>query len=549
MGKPRNLSLAIAAALSMSAITGCSSIGSSRIKAIPDQASASSPTIVHEKVAYLSATRSRAPQTSYAPPQQQAATHNHPAYQQSNGDVDLLYAAQVLLNQPAARPQTRTVARPQTISYPAPQAARKVYRAPKKAQPQTYRVASNQSILDDPAYRQVLLQLAGMAPDPVQQAYQAPAPKQVQRPTPARAAPSKNQPQVASSNMFDVPGEDMWDHVKNGYGMGNHGNRRVVQHFARVYGQKPERLQRIANRATGYLHIVVTELKRRGMPTELALLPFVESAYVNTAFSHAGAAGMWQFIPSTGRMYGLKQNKGFDGRMDTLESTRAALDYLQKLHRQFNGDWFLALAAYNAGEGRVSRAIKYNRARGRKTDYWSIKLPRETREYVPRLLAYKEIIARPASYGFRLNKTPNMPKLVEIHVNKPVNLRKAAMHAGLQADTLTDLNPNFLKGVTTPRVSKRILLPRNQAGRLAHVIHQLPAERPVSISRTRVAKASKKRTKRYSKKRSKARTYRVKRGETIYKIAMRHGMTVNKLKRLNGLRSSRINAGARLKVI
>lgn len=549
MGKPRNLSLAIAAALSMSAITGCSSIGSSRIKAIPDQASASSPTIVHEKVAYLSATRSRAPQVRNAP-QQQAATHNHPAYQQSNGDVDLLYAAQVLLNQPVARPQTRAAApRPKTISYPAPQATRKVYRAPEKTQPQTYKVASNTSILDDPAYRQVLLQLAGMAPDPVQQTYQAPTAKQVQRPTPARAAPAQNKAPVTTANMYDVPGEDMWDHVKNGYGMGNHGHRHVVQHFARVYGQKPDRLQRIANRATDYLHIVVTELKRRGMPTELALLPFVESAYVNTAFSHAGAAGMWQFIPSTGRMYGLKQNKGFDGRMDTLESTRAALDYLQKLHRQFDGDWFLALAAYNAGEGRVSRAIKYNRARGRKTDYWSIKLPRETREYVPRLLAYKEIIARPAAYGFRLNKTPNMPKLVEIHVDKPVNLRKAAVHAGLEADTLTDLNPNFLKGVTTPRVSKRILLPRSQAGRLAHVIHQLPAERPVSISRTKVAKASKKLTKRYSKERSKVRTYRVKRGETIYKIAMRHGMTVSKLKRLNGLRSSRIKAGARLKVI
>jgi membrane-bound lytic murein transglycosylase D len=334
--------------------------------------------------------------------------------------------------------------------------------------------------------------------------------------------------------------------------MGNHGYRRQVQKFVRDYGRKPARLQRIANRATDYLHIVVNELKRRRMPTELALLPFVESAYVNTAYSHAGAAGMWQFIPSTGRIYGLKQNRGFDGRMDALESTRAALDYLQKLHRQFKGDWFLALAAYNAGEGRVGRAIKYNRARGRKTDYWNLKLPRETREYVPRLLAYKEILANPNAFGFHLPVTPNTPKLVEIHVNKPVNLVKAARAAGLASDTLTSLNPNFLKGVTTPRVSKRILLPRNVAQRLANVIHQLPPERAVSIRGTTIKQRSKKRYKKRYASKSKRRgykTHKVRRGDTLYRIAMRHGTTVNKLKRLNGIRSSRIKTGARLRLL
>jgi len=331
---------------------------------------------------------------------------------------------------------------------------------------------------------------------------------------------------------------------------------RKVQRFVRSYGRKPQRLQRIANRATDYLHIVVNELKRRRMPTELALLPFVESAYVNTAYSHAGAAGMWQFIPSTGKLYGLKQNRGFDGRMDALESTRAALDYLQKLHRQFKGDWFLALAAYNAGEGRVGRAIRYNRARGRKTDYWSLKLPRETREYVPRLLAYKEIIANPRAFGFRLPVTPNAPKLVEMYVNKPVNLTKAARFAGFAPDTLTSLNPNFLKGVTTPRVSKRILLPRQGAERLASIITQLPPERAVSISgktrkqriRKRYRSSSKKR--RYSKsKRRGYKTHRVKRGETLYRIALRHGTTVSKLKRLNGIRSNRIKTGSRLRLL
>jgi len=555
MGQSRNLSLAIAAALSMSVITGCSSLGHERVKTIPTQAAASSPYIVKEEVAFLSATRSRlhSNQTTH-----RAQALNFPGEYQSD---DLYRAAQdVLSKNPEAniryndRPTSVYVRPASTIRGSASrpiqrQAVQKTYQPAAKTQPQVYRISNQDSVLDNPLYEKILMELAGLIPKTsrpqMQQAQRAPSAL-----IPASAATRSNYRQPVPN----VPHEDMWNHVRAGYQMGNHGYRHQVQRFVREYGRKPARLQRIANRATDYLHIVVNELKRRRMPTELALLPFVESAYVNTAYSHAGAAGMWQFIPSTGRLYGLKQNRGFDGRMDALESTRAALDYLQKLHRQFKGDWFLALAAYNAGEGRVGRAVRYNRARGRKADYWNIKLPRETREYVPRLLAYKEILSNPNAFGFRLPVTPNAPKLVEIHVNKPVNLVKAARFAGLASDTLTSLNPNFLKGITTPRVSKRILLPRNVAGRLANVIHQLPPERPVSIKgktrKQRFKKRVRSSKRRYSKKsRSGYRTHKVKRGETLYRIAMRHGTTVNKLKRLNGIRSNRINTGSRLRLL
>ncbi|RVU82780.1 LysM peptidoglycan-binding domain-containing protein [Leucothrix sargassi] len=567
MAQSTRLSLAIAAALSMSALTGCSSISTKNAQAIPTQASASSPTIVTEKVAFLSGTRTRHNSQVRYPSYpinngQTRQVYVQPAAAQSyDDDSDLVYAAQLLLGNSVApsraAPQHRV----------APRRIEKHYQPARQTAPQTYKVSQRartyDPILDNPAYRQELLEMAGLAPKraTAQRAVQRPQPVArvqhavaTQRPVVQRVsntAPRFVPAQAVRTNVGQsrtpyAPQEDMWNQIRAGYHMGNNGWRKQVQHFARVYGKKPERLQRIANRSTDYLHIVVTELKRRGMPTELALLPFVESAYVNTAHSHAGASGMWQFIPSTGRIYGLKQNSGFDGRMDALESTRAALDYLQKLHRQFKGDWFLALAAYNAGEGRVSRAIKYNRARGRKTDYWNLRLPRETREYVPRLLAYKEIIQRPEAYGFRLPRTPNVPKLAEIHVNKPVNLRKAAIHAGLAPDTLTALNPNFLKGVTTPRISKRILLPISQAGRLAHVINWLPAEKPVSTRSTK-----KRVTKRYTKKRAQPRykTHRVKRGETLYRIALKHGLTVNKLKRINGMRSNTIRTGSRLKLI
>lgn len=557
MGQSRRLSLAIAAALSMSAITGCSSLNTKNAKAIPTQVSASSPTIVSEKVAFLSSTRSRQhsqirypayPVNNASAQSQRVVSTYNKATTQTNDDSDLVYAAQLLLGHSGAQ-NTRQSA-PQHIV--APRRIEKHYQPARNTAPQVYKVSararSYDSILDNPAYRQELLEMAGLAPP---RQVQRPQPVAVQRVatqqvrfTPAQAVRKNKQ----KSHVPYAPHEDMWNHIRAGYHMGDNSWRKQVQHFARVYGKNPARLQRIANRSTDYLQIVVNELKRRGMPTELALLPFVESAYVNTAYSHAGAAGMWQFIPSTGRLYGLKQNSGFDGRMDALESTRAALDYLQKLHRQFKGDWFLALAAYNAGEGRVSRAIKYNRARGRKTDYWNIRLPRETREYVPRLLAYKEIIARPQAYGFRLPRTPNIPKLVELHVNKPVNLRKAAIHAGLAADTLTSLNPNFLKGITTPSVSPRILLPTHQAGRLAHVIQQLPPEKAVSIRSTKKSRYKKRYVKKKSTK-SRYKTHRVKRGETLYRIAMKHGLTVSKLKRINGMRSNNIRAGARLKLI
>ncbi|MGB1310720.1 MAG: transglycosylase SLT domain-containing protein [Leucothrix sp.] len=546
MGQSKQLSLAIAAAISMSFVTGCSSVGTHRTKAIPNQAAASSPYIVKEEIAFLSATRSRV-ESIYK-------TQQHQETVKKFKSEALYQAAQTLLSTPDTPAlsndfkdePTSVYRRPDTVIqsktyHPTPSSVKQRHYQPANTQPQVYQISEQDPLLDNPLYEKILLELAGLVPEA--------SSNQVNQPAPSSTAVADYAPPAIYK-----PHEDMWQHIKNGYQMGNHGYRRQVQQFVRAYGRKPARLQRIANRATNYLHFVVNELKRRRMPTELALLPFVESAYVNTAYSHAGAAGMWQFIPSTGTLYGLKQNRGFDGRMDALESTRAALDYLQKLHREFKGDWFLALAAYNAGEGRVGRAIRYNRARGRKTDYWSLRLPRETREYVPRLLAYKEIIANPRAFGFHLPATPNAPKLAEIHVNKPVNLVKAARYAGLAADALTSLNPNFLKGITTPRVSKRILLPLRVARQVADVIDQLPPERAVSIAgKTRkqlVKRRYSSRKKRYSSAKSRAyKTHKVKRGETLYRIAMRHGITVNKLKRLNGIRSNHIKTGARLRLL
>lgn len=333
---------------------------------------------------------------------------------------------------------------------------------------------------------------------------------------------------------------NLWNRVYQGFRFRDYKHQPKVKRYTREFSRSPQRIQQLADRSSDYLFMVVNELNRRKMPTELALLPFVESAYKNSAFSHAGAAGMWQFIPATGRRYGLKQTRSYDARLDSHQATRAALDYLQKLNRQFRGDWLLALAAYNCGEYRVEREITKNRSKGKRTDYWSLDLPKETRQYVPRLLAYKEIFRNPHAYQVNLRGIPNSPALARINVNKPVNLRKAAARAGVPADKLLALNSGYLHGITTPRYSNKITLPRRYAGRLHKAIQSLPPAKDVhNVSARRYAK--------YSRgKRSKFRYHKVRRGDNLFRIARKHGTTVKRLKRLNKMRGNKIWPGKRL---
>ncbi|GAA0425376.1 hypothetical protein GCM10009133_37420 [Cocleimonas flava] len=332
---------------------------------------------------------------------------------------------------------------------------------------------------------------------------------------------------------------NLWNRVYQGFRFRDYRHQPLVKKYTREFSRSPQRIQQLADRSSDYLFMVVNELNRRRMPTELALLPFVESAYKNVAFSHAGAAGMWQFIPATGRRYGLKQTRSYDARLDSHQATRAALDYLQQLNREFKGDWLLSLAAYNCGEYRVHREIAKNRSRGKRTDYWSLDLPRETKQYVPRLLAFKEIYRNPSAYQVRLRGIPNSPALARINVNKPVNLRKAAARAGVPADKLLALNSGYLHGITTPRYSNKITLPRRYAGRLHKAIQSLPPAKDVhNITARKYAKSR--------GKRSKFRYHKVRRGDNLFRIARKHGTTVKRIKRLNKMRGNKIWPGKRL---
>ena len=256
---------------------------------------------------------------------------------------------------------------------------------------------------------------------------------------------------------------DLWERIRKGYAIPDLNNPLVATHST-WYTARPDYLQRITQRASRYLFHVVQELEKRGMPTELALLPFIESAFNPQAYSTAKAAGMWQFIPSTGRDYNLKQNVFRDERRDVLASTNAALTYLQRLHGMF-GDWQLALAAYNWGEGSVSRAIAKAQAAGRPTDYNSLSayMPAETRNYYPKLQAVKNIIAAPAQYGIILPVVENQPYFVSIKKTRDIDVKLAAQLAELPMEEFKALNPQFNRPVITGSPNTQILLPHSNA--------------------------------------------------------------------------------------
>jgi len=356
-----------------------------------------------------------------------------------------------------------------------------------------------------------------------------------------QASYRKGQSSRYTGRLSPIAGNSVWHRVRNGFRLRNDTYRPSVQRAIRQFKGRSTGLMRTLNRSSDYLHLVVTELERRRMPTDLVLLPMVESAYKNKARSHAGAVGLWQFISSTGKRYGLKQTRGYDGRMDVLESTRAAMDYLQKLHREFRGDWLLALAAYNCGENRVHREIEKNRARGLPTDYWNLSLPRETKNYVPKLLAYREVIRTPQSFGVRLPAVVNTPKLVQIHIAKAVDLKKVAQNAGVHHSVITNLNPAYKYGVTMPSMTRRMVLPRQYAGTIQRAIQRAPAVSPAKLVHYVKAKS-------YRSRRGRVFRYRVRKGESLSTIAARYGTTVRKLMRINRMRNSRIRAGKRIKV-
>jgi membrane-bound lytic murein transglycosylase D len=289
--------------------------------------------------------------------------------------------------------------------------------------------------------------------------------------------PAKKIVAVEPAPVMAMRDEDIWIRIRKGFGIPNLDNPLVINQL-NWYTTRPDYIQRTTTRASLYLYHVVEQLEKRNMPTELALLPFIESAFNPQAYSSAKAAGMWQFIPSTGRDFNLKQNVFKDERRDVIASTDAALNYLQKLYGMF-GDWQLVLAAYNWGEGSVQRAINRNRAAGKPIDFNSLssQMPLETRNYVPKLQAVKDIITMPEQYSITLPKVDNQPYFVTVGKTHDIDIKVAAQLAEISIDEFKALNPQFNRPVITGGANTQILLPQSNAAKfknnLSHWTHAL----------------------------------------------------------------------------
>ena len=316
---------------------------------------------------------------------------------------------------------------------------------------------------------------------------------------------------------------DLWERIRTGFAMQEIDSPLVARHEA-WYLNRPEYVQRMVERSRLYLYFVVEELEKRGMPTEIALLPMIESAYNPQAYSRMRAAGMWQFIPSTGKKYGLQQNFWYDGRRDVLAATRAALDYLQFLHDTF-GDWELALAAYNCGESGLQRAIAKNRARHKPTDYFSLKMPKETRNYLPKLQAVKNIISNLDTLGFELEPVPNQAYFTVVNAPGHMDVVKAAQLADMPVEEFRSLNPGYNRPVMIKATARQILLPVDKVDEFQANLEN-NAEPLVTWQ-----------------------TYTLKKGETLEKVAAKFDIEVQRLKEVNGLtRHKRMQPGQMLLV-
>ena len=313
----------------------------------------------------------------------------------------------------------------------------------------------------------------------------APAPAVDPLPTPApaeapAAEPPPPVPEATDPLRPDVPLDlddrsaqaDLWQRVRTGFALPNLDGD-LVRNRERWYAERPDYVQRMTERGSRYLFHIVEEVEKRGLPTELALLPFIESAFNPTALSSAKASGIWQFMPATGRHFDLRQNLFRDDRRDVLASTRAALDYLERLHGMF-GDWHLALAAYNWGEGNVQRAIAKNRRAGKATDYESLRMPAETRWYVPKLQAVKNIVARPGEFGLELPPVANHPYFLAVGIERDIDVELAARLARLPLDEFKALNPQLNKPVILAAGTPQMLLPYDNAN---HFVRELPQHR------------------------------------------------------------------------
>lgn len=350
------------------------------------------------------------------------------------------------------------------------------------------------------------------APPPTAPAANATPPPTAAPSTAAKSAalPDSLPPDVSAAlEPLPAPADDLWVRIRKGFGIPAIEGPEVAK-WHEWYAARPDYVARMIDRSRRYLYYIVVEVEKRDMPLEIALLPMVESAFNPQAVSVSRASGIWQFMPSTGSLYGMKQTFWMDSRRDVVAATEGALNYLQKLYDQF-GDWQLALAAYNWGEGNVARAIEKNARAGRPTDYASLSMPDETRNYLPKLQAVKDIVSDPDRYGVDLGDIPDAPYFAVVKTTRKMDVKRAAELAEMTVDEFMYLNPHHNRPVIAGADEYTILLPIDKAELFAAKL-ELSDQPLVSW-----------------------RAYRLRPGETLPQVAARFNMPVESLRAVNGI--------------
>lgn len=353
---------------------------------------------------------------------------------------------------------------------------------------------------------------------------------------------------------------EIWSRVRSRLHIATPTSAALYQRHVKQYARSQSYINKLADNASPYLYYILEEVEKRGMPSEIALLPMIESDFNPFTMSHKGALGLWQIMPTLGHIYGLKQNSVYDGRRDIYESTKVALDHLEYLHKKFGKNWLLALAAYNSGESRVQNAIKKNKALKKPTDYWSLPLPQETKNYVPKLLALASIVKSPKQHGVVLPAIPNQPVFTRLETPKPIAIASAAKLANVSESQLRKLNPGFKK-TANPTGPFKLVVPIQGANNVKVKIKATTVEQPksttknttsttttktVPVAKSSTAKNSKASTDvtTVSKKSAststskKAKIHVVKRGESLPKIAQKHKIKISSLLAKNNLKSA-----------
>lgn len=315
----------------------------------------------------------------------------------------------------------------------------------------------------------------------------------------------------------------LWTVIRNGYELNHHTTNPRVQYFIRYYQSHPRLVHAIIQQSKPFLYLVVQQVKRQQLPMELALVPIIESAFHNTARSNVGASGAWQLMPGTAEDYQIQITPWYDGRQDIVKSTEGALSYLQYLHNYFDSNWLLAIAAYNAGIGTVSQAIKYNLARNLPTNFWGLNLPQQTELYVPKILAFSAIINNPARYGLQIPAVPNQPIVAPVFLPAQMNLSQAAHYAGISLKELQHLNPAYKRLFTPPKGHYYLILPLNHITQFEQSLAKNTDTETIAW-----------------------REYRVQPGDTLSIIAQRTGASIATLMRDNRLYNTSIQAGETL---